>query len=104
MGFNQESIHNVDSWLCYRGQQQTIQFNKLASIRASPRVAAQSIIRPYEASLDNESADALCSPAPWPTLRFVLYDLKIDLCLKATARYFSCDSSNLILNVTRIAM
>jgi len=57
--FNQESIHNVDSWLCYRGQQQTIQLNKLASIRASPRVVARSIIRPHEASLDNESADAL---------------------------------------------
>lgn len=56
MGFNQESIHNANSWPRYRGQQ-TIRLNKLASIRTSPRVAARSIIRSYEAPLDNELAD-----------------------------------------------
>lgn len=57
MDFNQESIHNADSWAGYRGLR-SIQPNKGASIRASPRVAAGSIIGQHEPPLDNEPADA----------------------------------------------
>lgn len=57
MDFNQESIHNADSWLGYRGLR-SIEPNKAASIRASPRVVAASIIGQHEPPLDNEPADA----------------------------------------------
>lgn len=57
MDFNQESIHNADSWLGYRGLR-SIEPNKAATIRASPRVAAGSIIGQHEPPLDNEPADA----------------------------------------------
>lgn len=77
MGFNQESIHNADSWLRYCGQQQTIRLNKLASIWASPRVAARSIIRPHEAPLDNEPADAPLAGAAVDIAIRSFYDLKI---------------------------
>lgn len=62
MDFNQESIHNADSWLGYRGLR-SIQPNKGASIRASPRVAAGSIIGQHEPPLDNEQADAPLLPS-----------------------------------------
>lgn len=57
MDFNQESIHNGDSWAGYRGLR-SIGPNKAASIRASPQVAAGSIIGRHEPPLDNEPADA----------------------------------------------